>query len=421
MDIHQHVLEVVTLKNLKENKTEFYEKRSNKTKATCLTKYGVDNVSKNEQIKIKQKQTMITKYNVEHNSYNQETLDKRSKTFFNKYWETFVLILKNKNIDVSFSKDDYCSHDGIYEFKCNYCNSSFSRSIESKYKLRPQNIYCGCQSKGTSVKEKQLFDLISYETKIPNKRFSKDGKIYELDIYLPEINLGIEFNGMYWHSEVFKDSDYHKNKSDWFKQNYNIDIIHVFENDFDNKLDIVLSIINNRIGNNLIKIPARKCIKKEISAKEYKTFLDINHIQGSINSKIKKGLFYNNELVSVIGIGKSRFDKTDELHRFCNKLNYSIIGGFSKLMKGFSNITTYCDRNYFNGNGYKTIGFIEEYKTKPNYKYYKKSIILSRYQCQKHKLNLMLDKFDLALTEHENMLNNGWIRIYDCGNIKLKI
>jgi hypothetical protein len=41
----------------------------------------------------------------------------------------------------------------------------------------------------------------------------------EIDI-LPELKLGFEFNGLYWHSNKFKEKNYHLNKTDWFKKIY---------------------------------------------------------------------------------------------------------------------------------------------------------------------------------------------------------
>lgn len=151
-----------------------------------------------------------------------------------------------------------------------------------------------------------------------------------------------------------------------------------------------------------------------------------NHIQGAVNSKYRYGLFYNSELVSVIGFGKSRFKKDEmELHRFCSKVNYSVVGAFSKLISHFmkqnicSEFITYVDLNYFNGNSYfkNNFNFIE--LTTPNYHYWNGKNYLNRIQCQKYKLKSFLSSFDETKTEYENMISNGYLKVYDCGNLKL--
>ena len=76
---------------------------------------------------------------------------------------------------------------------------------------------------------------------------------------------------------------------------------------------------------------------------------------------------------------------------------------------------------YFIGSGYEKAGFELISQSKPGYFYAKNSIILSRYQCQKHKLNKILgNKYNKDLTEEENMALAGYFRIYDCGMLKFK-
>jgi hypothetical protein len=155
--------------------------------------------------------------------------------------------------------------------------------------------------------------------------------------------------------------------------------------------------------------------------------LDKNHLQGYSNSSIKIGLFYNKELISVMTFGKPRFNKNYEyeLLRFCNKLNTSVIGGASKLFSYFlknyfqhgEKIVSYANIRISDGGLYHKLGFIEKEKTDPNYFYFKSNRIYTRYQCQKSKLlKLLGDEFNSNLTEKENMNNNDYKIVYDCGN-----
>jgi hypothetical protein len=117
--------------------------------------------------------------------------------------------------------------------------------------------------------------------------------------------------------------------------------------------------------------------------------------------------------------GKARFNKKIEyeMFRFCNKLDFIILGGASKLFKYFirnynpKSIITYADKRYFTGKVYNKLNFNFLENTSPNYLYFKKGMIYSRYQFQKHKLKNKLKYFDKNLTEWENMQLNNYDRI----------
>jgi len=425
------------------------KKSKKKRNKTNLEKYGVENPYQSEKVKSKIKETIINKYGVENPAQSEIIKGKIKETNLKKYGVSSFLKTKDcrikrhslQLIDVKKRISEFNTikplfdidkFEGIgyyieYGWECLKCNNTFKEHLYSKN--IPICPFCYPKDGYSSYEETKVREWIklNVENVLANKFFSFEGKTYELDIYIPSHNLGIEFDGLYWHSELAgKDKKYHLEKDKFFKEHFNIEVIHIFENEWLYKQDIVKSIILNRLGLSEKRIYARKTNFSSIDNQTYKTFLEENHIQGAINSKHKYGLFYNKELISVIGYGKSRFKRNElELHRFCNKLNTSITGGFSKLIKnsGFKG-STYCDLRYFNAIGYKAIGFYEIDRTAPNYWYFKKNRIetlYSRIQFQKHKLKDKLKTFDPSMTEWENMKNNGWNRIFDCGNIKLEI
>ena len=130
---------------------------------------------------------------------------------------------------------------------------------------------------------------------------------YQLDIYIPNKNLAIEYNTIYQYKDRYNGKYYYLNKTNLCKDK-GIQLLHIFENEWLYRQEIVKSIIKPKLGIYQQRIFAIKCIVKELNNKEYKEFLELNHIQGYVAAKIKLGLFYNNELVSCIGIGKSRFN-----------------------------------------------------------------------------------------------------------------
>jgi hypothetical protein len=253
----------------------------------------------------------------------------------------------------------------------------------------------------------------------------------ELDFYLPEKKLAFELDGLYWHSEngsgILK--NYH-----WRKMNgciaHGIRLIHIFEDEWRNKEYLVKSVIKNILKiHDGSTIYARKCEVKEISIKDKDEFLNENHLQQKDTSTVKIGLYQGVRLVSVMTFRKkSRFDKKVdwELSRFCNLKNTIVIGGASKLFHYFlktytpKSIVSYNDKRYFSGDLYHTLGFLFVGNTTPSYHYitpdYKNTI--NRLNFQKHLLPKKLKVFDPNITEWENMKNNGYDRIWDCGNGK---
>ena len=352
---------------------------------------------------------------------------KRSKTQ-SKSTEKFI----KQAIEVHGNKYDYS--------KTNYINSHHLVSIicpeHGEFWQNPTYHLsgCGCQKCGmiTSHYEDSLFDYIKsiYKGKIirDNRTILSNLK-QSLDIYIPDLKIAFEFDGLYWHNELNKpDKNYHLKKTEeCFKKG--IQLIHIFEDEWLYKQDIVKSRIKNLLGLITDKIYARKCIIKEITNKESKTFCENNHIQGGINSKYSFGLFFNNELVSVMTFGDKRKNLgsksiTDnyELLRFCNKLNTSVIGGASKLLKYFiktynpQEIISYADRRWSIGKLYETLNFKFSHESQPNYFYVFGDKKKNRFNFRK---NILIEKYNCPenMTEHEFCLSQKWYRIYDCGTL----
>ena len=432
------------IKNVWKNKTkEEIQSIVDKSKQTNIDRYGVINYSQTEECKQRVKETelerygghhMLTdkskqamknsclkKYGTESYSYTDECKEKVIFTKRHKFYDLNVEQLKNRHITVLSSEEEYYSNI-LVRYRCELCKTEFESN-----KTNSQKVICPeCnKNKGVSSKEKDVLYYVQsiYSGNIiENDREILNGK--ELDIYIPDKHLAIEFDGNYLHSSQIKDKYYHQEKTLACKEQ-GIRLIHIFEYDWDFNKHIIQSIIKSSIGIYDKVIYARKCNVFEIKQETYKYFLKENHLQGSINSSIRYGLYYDDELIAVIGFGKSRFKKDEiELHRFCCKLNYHIPGAFSKLIKhsNMDNFITYVDLAHFTGDGYKKIGFKELSVTEPNYKWISGdgTIVLNRFQTQKHKLEKLLgESYNSDLTETENMEMNGYAKIYDSGNMKV--
>ena len=249
----------------------------------------------------------------------------------------------------------------------------------------------------------------------------------EIDIYLPDKSIAFEVNGIYWHSEANNnDRKYHLKKTEECAKN-GIRLIHIFEDEWTDsvKKEILKSMIKNILCVIERRIFARRCAVKEVDSKTARRFLFNNHIQGPCGSKTRLGLFYNDELVSLMCFGKTRHfignSRCDtELLRFCNLINTNVVGGASKLFSHYVNshvdetIVSYADRRWSLGNLYEKLGFTLYSKSKPNYYYvvgrkrknrfsFRKSELVRRYNCPND------------MSEKDFCYSKGWYRIYDCG------
>lgn len=249
----------------------------------------------------------------------------------------------------------------------------------------------------------------------------------EIDIYLPDKKLAIEIDGVYWHSSIFKDKNYHQNKSADCAR-LGIQVIHIFEYELLNEIskkkvmDYIADRLNLKPKQNIY---ARNTEVRHIDKKESGEFLNKYHLQGDTHSSIGLGCYYKEQLVGVMTFGKPRFngEYEYELIRLCWRSDVKVIGGSEKIISTFINIynpksiISYCNLAKFSGRIYSKMGFRFDGITKPNYVWVnlRNNTVLSRYQTIKSRL-VELGLGDESQTEDEIMLSNGNYKVYDCGN-----
>lgn len=385
-----------------------------------LENYNFPNPMQSEIIKDKVRKTNIDKYGVDHISKTDEfKVNIKKKRERNTYKKYVKLLSENYNV-LSYSNENF----EIVHDKCGVTSSIYKGLIIARNRL--DIIICtNCNPIGVqySSLELELRDFLDENNinYIKGDRSLLSGS--ELDIYIPELNLAIEMNGVYWHSELYKDSKYHINKTLKCRE-LNIDLIHIWEDDWKNKKTIMKSIILNKLGSISNRIYARKCQIKEVRSSDARKFLDNNHIQGFSSSSIKVGLYYEDELISLMTFGYrfTNSKKEYELIRFCNKINYSIIGSASKLFKYFikkydiKEVMSYSDISMFDGKLYSMLGFIKVSLSKPNYFWVVDGIRKHRFNFNKKKL--IAKGFDPNKTELEIMHERGYYRVFSCGQEK---
>jgi len=282
---------------------------------------------------------------------------------------------------------------------------------------------------GTSEFESEFSSFIE-SLHIPQKIYYNSRKLLnplELDVFIPEKDIAIELNGIYWHSEKQgKNKNYHLNKTSECEDG-RVRLYQVWDKEWNDpvKRDIWKSVLKNALGITETRIFARKCKIIELPFAFSKDFLNQSHLQGEDKSKVRYGLMYENRVVSIMTFCVSRFNRNYqwELSRFCNELDTIVIGGASKLLSHFrknhtGSIVSYANRRWSDGGLYRALGFDELRTSAPNYFYWKNDTkrLYSRNKFQKHKLERQLAVFDPNLSEWENMKANGYDRIWDCGN-----
>jgi len=403
-----------------------------KIKKTNMDKYGVDNPLKLDEIREKIKKTHMDKYGVDNPFKSDIIIEKIKNTNMERYGETHI----SKNVDYRekykiTKHPNYISYidNGISLFSCDKNEEhNFEISVDNFiHREKSNNPLCTiCNPIGDlkSIKENELYLYIKsiYDGEVIQSYRDQ----FEIDIYLPDLAIGFEFNGLYWHSDSKKDKNYHLDKTNYFKDR-DIRIIHVWEDDWTFNRDIIKSQINNWLGLTGNKIWARKCEILLINdTKIIKSFLNENHIQGYVNSVLCLGLYYDNELVSLMAFdhyeGRKKMDENNwNLSRFCNKLNINVVGGASKLLNYFikeynpNRIISYADRCWSDGGLYYTLGFKNIGHSRVDYKYIvnEKRVHKSRFK----KSNLKIEN----MTETEYIKMNNISRIWDCGKLKFEM
>lgn len=299
---------------------------------------------------------------------------------------------------------------------------------------------CGAEKTGftSSYEDKLYSSLIERGVEVlrsVRNVIYKGTKPLELDLYLPQHKVAIEVNGLYYHSiEKMEETSryntdegreyYHRMKTDLCREK-GIQLIHLFEDDLRDKYGICFNLILSKC--NLLKrsvVYARKCIVKLVCEEEASVFLNNNHIQGNGQGR-KYGLFYNNELLSVMAV-KHYFEEGGfELNRYATRSDVFVVGGFSKLSSFIEKDLkvrfwiSYADLTVSRGDLYENEGWSLLSISNPDYKYVYKGV-------RRHKFNFRIDnfknnpdlKYEEGLTELELAHLNNLRRIYDCGKMK---
>ena len=375
-----------------------------------------------EEIKYLHEKTCLERYGVKNPRQNKEINDKIIASRTKAYLKKLNQKLKDAECEMLEPFTRVQDKDGKYIFYTmkHKCGHIFKTDLRREIKC-PKCYYVNRFSK-LELKYKSF--LLENGVKIEaNKKFNG----LELDIFCPDYNIGFELNGSYWHSIDKKGKYYHRNKTNHFLEQG----ILLYQFWDYQKEDIIKSIMLSKLGLSKEKYYARKLKLGIPSVQEEKKFLEDNHLDGYSKSCYRLGLYENENLLSLMTFRHKKGEL--ELCRFVNKINTSVVGGFSKLFKhslselskkfNTDKIITYCNRDIspdYNLTTYNKYGFKFVGDTGCILKYYckKDNMVYNRQKYQKHKLKDILNQFDEKLTADENLINNNIFPIRNSGNWK---
>ena len=396
-------------------KSDFYKQ---KVISESQSKWGKDHFFQTDQFLNVSKKTMNEKYGVDHFPLSDQYKDimssdkmiekrlSRRKLFYKGLGFTFISDSKN-NVSHVVLKSEVCGHE--FEIHPTTLQRRMDANIQACSVCNPFDTQSG--------QEKNVIEFIGSLgiDFVANKRDIIPP--YEIDIYIPELKLAIEYNGLYWHSEMYRSRKFHIEKTSKCNES-GIRLIHIWEDDWMFKNDIVRSIILNAVNKTGNRIYARKSVIKEVTDKKLVNhFFDSNHIQGKTNFKTAIGLFYDDEMVSCMLFHKPR--KQHELVRFCNKKFHNVIGAASKLFKYYiknyevDEIISFADISMFTGGLYESLGFEFDNRSDVNYWWVVNGIRRHRFSFSKKKL--VSKGYDENLSGSDIMRSLGNYKVFGCG------
>lgn len=376
-----------------------------KANKTVKERYGVENVSQVKEFKDKRRKTCLDRFGNELFMSSEIGRDKLNQGIKDKHGVEFIAHIpgiqdKTKATNLEKYGFEYVTQSPIVQAKTmqtnldryGYTNPSYSPEIKSK--IRQSMVKSGKMKDfdGRSMRELADEKSIPYSTFALNVREKgidfalslephENGLEKSMSIILDEIgcqytqggtinkrrydfllsnNILLEADGIFYHSDYYlKDNDYHK-----IKRKVYVDAgykpFFIRENEVNDKPLIVKSIIANALGLST-RIFARKCKFQKISKEAGNLFFSENHLMGKGSGEIY-ALLYQNEVMCAMRIKRIK-DKNYEISRFCSKLGYSIIGGFSSLLLKFEqevqpqSLKTYIDLRYGSGSYLPNFGF----------------------------------------------------------------
>jgi hypothetical protein len=395
-----------------------------KQRRTCKLNYGVENPMQSEEIRTRIRKTCINRYGVDHPWKSEEVKARIRQTNLQVYGNC----MPSKS---HISEEVYAKLDSETFWKTEYfTNSKSIEKISRELGVSPTTCLNYFFKLGfttdplrKSKEEKVLYEFIKTFHFCQNNislRSLGSSSFKMLDIYIPELKLAFEYNGIYWHSEEYRNPNYHLEKT-LECEKLGIRLIHIWEDDWQNNESLMKHKIKALLGKEDKKVYARKC-QVVIPTKEQKRiFYTQNHIKGNGGGSIDYALAFENELVAMITFKAT--EQGHDLNRYATSC--SVPGGFSKLLEYFKRnndwkrIYTFADRSWSQGNVYLKNGFSLVEEQAPTFYGIENCVRVNRLNYTHENLQKRFP--DLKGTQFQIMDQADIQRIWDCGQLKFEL
>ena len=355
------------------------------------------------------------------------------------YYEKDKKRARNKTMITSESVWFLCKEHGKY--KQTVCSHILLSTLTKQHGCPACGNYISSRgSKGENEIKEYIESMgIKDVKKVRNLVTEDSNRAKEIDMFIESKNIGIEYNGSVFHASkgaAYSDKSklYHQQKFLAAKEQ-GIHLISIFDVDWNTNADKIKMYLKSLLVDNK-KVFARKCEIKSVDRKVANEFTDKYHLQGHARlSSINYGLYYNDELLSVMSFGRLRLQKTEEgqyeLHRYCVKDGYTIVGGANRLLKAFEReynpkyLLSFSDNDYFMGGIYDKLGFTNDGQSTPRYYWFLNNEEIKREKCQLKHLKekcpeLLQEAYDNKASNKEDyvMLKLGACKVYRSGNTR---
>ena len=431
----------------------------NNRRQTSMARYGVEHPMLSAEIKNRLADTMLSRHGVRHALQNKNLNDKRKSTNLERYGCEEPIASPAVRMKIAKTVQDRYGYDnwaksavsewamGVLSdpavFSAELCGMTLDQAKDhlgvslrtvlnyaSKHDLR--GIFSMVKITNPEILIK---DLLTELIGSSNFEINRKNIIHpmELDFFIPDKNLAIEVNGLYWHSEIGggRNRSYHFTK--WKRcLKKNITLLQFSSFEMQNKFELVKSRIKRYLGIPVPVVGSRKLSIEILDNYQIeRDFLDKWHLQGSTtNRNFVLAAYHQGEMVSI---STWKIDRDiAELVRFATRTDQSYPGLLSRMIKRFINETgffgtmiSYSSNNHGSGKLYASSGFSRIGYTSPGYRYTKDyTNTQSRLEFQKHKLQELFgldDDYVSMRSEWEIMQDFGFDRVWDSGNTKWKL
>ncbi|MBT9137506.1 MAG: hypothetical protein DDT31_00037 [Syntrophomonadaceae bacterium] len=397
-----------------------------KGKATSTTRYGIPFAQSTNSAKIKRATTNVQRYGGVSPVASKSVTDKISASKRKSSIASHIKEAANRGYTLL---DAWEAPDQIVKWCCPE-NHIFEHQLSTTQR-GPLCRVCFPVIKGTSQYEMEIADwLRGLGQKVTtNVRIQREGGYDEIDILLPELSMGIEFNGLYWHSEqAGKGVDWHLEKLHRI-QAVGITLLQIFEHEWRLKRPIVESVIRSKLGITSNRLHARHLRVAPLDNKAAMDWFSRTHLSGAARIHYAFALYQGSTPMMVAGWAKARYGNRGqmELIRLSTELDTTVVGGLGRLTKAAVRqwpntiLVSFCDRRWGTGNGYLASGWSKSGVTRPAPWYFssKGLMVEHRSRWQKKKLQQLLPGVDGTAEQLASKLGLQWF--WDCGNFKFEV